>query len=76
MLRRILTLMTAALALAVIADCSSTKKEDKPTPLVKIHAQFVPKRDLECRPGARLNPSCSSVWRRPSTAPASTPPTR
>jgi outer membrane protein assembly factor BamB len=44
MLRRILTLMTAALALAVIADCSSTKKEDKPTPLVKIHSQFVPKR--------------------------------
>ncbi len=44
MSRRILTLVTAALALAVIADCSSTKKEDKPTELVKIHAQFVPKR--------------------------------
>ncbi len=44
MLRRILTLMSTALALAVIADCSSTKKEDKPTELVKIHAQFVPKR--------------------------------
>jgi outer membrane protein assembly factor BamB len=44
MSRRILTLMSAALALAVIADCSSTKKEDKPTALVKIHAQFVPKR--------------------------------
>ena len=24
--------------------CSTTKKEDKPIPLVKIHAQFVPKR--------------------------------
>src|SRR4051812_19055051 len=44
MLRRISALTAAVLALAVLLDCSSTKKEDKPTALVKINPQFVPKR--------------------------------
>ena len=43
MFRRIVTLAAAALALVALADCSSTKKEDKPTELVKINARFYPK---------------------------------
>src|SRR5947209_4197536 len=43
MLRRIVMLGAAALALVALSDCSSTKKEDKPLPLVKISARFVPK---------------------------------
>ncbi|HEV7432855.1 MAG TPA: outer membrane protein assembly factor BamB [Steroidobacteraceae bacterium] len=43
MLRRIVALAASALALVALSDCSSTKKEDKPTPLVKIHTRFTPK---------------------------------
>jgi outer membrane protein assembly factor BamB len=43
MLRRIVMLAMAALSLVALSDCSSTKKEDKPLPLAKIHARFVPK---------------------------------
>ena len=43
MSRRIVTLAAAALALVALAACSSTKKEDKPTELVKINARFYPK---------------------------------
>ena len=44
MSRRILAVVAAALAFAVATGCSTTKKEEKPLPLSKIHAQFVPKR--------------------------------
>ena len=44
MSRRILAVVAAALALAVATGCSTTKKEEKPVPLSKIHSQFVPKR--------------------------------
>jgi outer membrane protein assembly factor BamB len=43
MIRRIVTVVAATLALAALADCSSTKKEDKPVPLAKIKAHFAPK---------------------------------
>ena len=43
MFRRIVSLAAAALALVALTDCSSTKKEDKPTELVKIKSHFVPK---------------------------------
>ncbi len=44
MLRRIVTVAAAGLALAALSDCASTKKEDKPVALAKIHPQFTPKR--------------------------------
>jgi len=44
MSRRILAVAAAAFALAALTDCSSTKKEERPVPLTKIHPQFVPKR--------------------------------
>lgn len=43
MLRRVVTLAAAALALLALADCSSTKKEEKPLALVKIQPRFTPK---------------------------------
>ncbi len=44
MTRRILAVMAAALALAVLTDCSTAKKDEKPLPLTKIHPQFAVKR--------------------------------
>ena len=43
MARRFVTMASAVLALLALAACSSTKKEDKPMELVKIHARFTPK---------------------------------
>ena len=42
MLRRIVTLTAAALSLVALTDCSSTKKEDRPVVLTKIHSRFTP----------------------------------
>jgi outer membrane protein assembly factor BamB len=42
--RPCLAAAAAALALVALAACSSTKKEDRPTELVKIHARFEPKK--------------------------------
>jgi outer membrane protein assembly factor BamB len=43
MLRRIVILTAAALSLVALTDCSTTKKEDKPTVLTKIQGRFTPK---------------------------------
>jgi outer membrane protein assembly factor BamB len=43
MLRRIAILAAAAVAFVALTDCSTTKKEDKPVELTKIHSRFEPK---------------------------------